>query len=591
MFKTISAFHLDSCPITPIFQPVINHCEGEFSLAYEEQDDYGTGWKELQNTTSTSRKRRSTWIVKNQGDPKILRRQRREITAGYQTMSTGRGSSLRRRKQMNKKQTSSNGQMVYYVSPEALMPDGTVISCSDRWEYFTAAELRGFPIPGRITTYPGGGYSANLGYNEETSWTVLADLHQHNWLDKQTRGVFAEFTIYNGNLNLFLTAFLYLETLPTGSAFPWADFKVFNGYRYSAADGLGSLWAELVFICFIVYFGVREIRKMIKQKLNYFKSFFNVIEALLMPLYLVMFVLIIVRWLTTSANIKTFKENPKDFVSFQYSAASDAALMSVIGIVSFLLNIKLLKLLQFNKLFFVTGQVIKAFLQPLMNFMVSFVIYFLLFCWCAHLGFGAQNENYQTIVRSITTQFLHLLGATDFDGVRDASPFFGPVYYLGYGIFMVFVAFNMFMAIICEAIDADYDEEFEKQAGDIQLAEYFTKKLQQIIGKDIDDTLRVDGEDEDVEEKYNKTKQQMDDFESCLERLHETINHMHIDVTIDEDMASKLVSALSYRENESEQQVADTQKANKTNDEEKDSNESDKGFDSDSSDVSDILYV
>ena len=105
---------------------------------------------------------------------------------------------------------------------------------------------------------------------------------------------------------------------------------------------------------------------------------------------------------------------------------------------------------------------------------------------------------------------------------------------------MVFVAFNMFMAIICEAIDADYDEEFEKQAGDIQLAEYFITKFHQFIGKDIDNTLRVDGEDEEEvpEEKYNKTKQQMENFESCLDRLQETINHMHIGITLEEeDMA------------------------------------------------------
>ena len=129
-------------------------------------------------------------------------------------------------------------------------------------------------------------------------------------------------------------------------------------------------------------------------------------------------------------NIKTFKENPKDFVSFQYSAAADSALMAVIGIVSFLLNIKFLKLLQFAKIFFVTGQVIKSFVYPLAMFMVPFTLYFLLFCWCAHLGFGAQNPEYQTIVRTITTQFLHLLGATDFESIREASPIFGPMYYV-----------------------------------------------------------------------------------------------------------------------------------------------------------------
>ena len=38
-------------------------------------------------------------------------------------------------------------------------------------------------------------------------------------------------------------------------------------------------------------------------------------------------------------------------------------------------------------------------------------------------------------------------------------------YYLAFSGFMIMICFNMFMAIICEAIDDDYDEQFEKHAG------------------------------------------------------------------------------------------------------------------------------
>ena len=240
-----------------------------------------------------------------------------------------------------------------------------------------------------------------------------------------------------------------------------------------------------------------------------------------------MFVLIIARWLTTSANIKSFKQNPKDFVSFQYSAATDSALMSVIGISCFLLNIKFLRLLQFAKLFFVIGKVIQAFTYPLMMFMVPFTGYFLLFCWCAHLGFGGQLEEFQTIPRTLTTQFLHLLGATDFESIKNASPIFGPMYFLAYSIFMLFVAFNMFMAIICESIDADYDEEFEKQAGDIQVVEYLTKKFKLFLGRDVDDECRVDGEngdDDDDNDKLCFTDRQMDAFEESMGRLENFVD-------------------------------------------------------------------
>ena len=57
------------------------------------------------------------------------------------------------------------------------MPDGSVISCADRWEYFTQSELRGFPVIGKAISYSGSGYTANLGYNEDTGWTAVSYTH------------------------------------------------------------------------------------------------------------------------------------------------------------------------------------------------------------------------------------------------------------------------------------------------------------------------------------------------------------------------------------------------------------------------------
>ena len=546
-------------------------------MTNEDTKDYGIAWVPLNSSdpfSSRRRRRDTTWVVKDTGVDRIYQSRGRRAVGGakvggtYTAMAKGRNKQLQRRKQFS--QGGNLGQPVYYVLPEALLDDGTVISCKDRWEHFTGSELRGFPVPGRIVTYSGGGYVANLGYNEETSWTVLADLHSHGWFGKQTRAVFTEFTVYNGNINLFATAFLYIETLPTGGAFPWADFKIFNGYRYSAKDGIQSMWAEMVFICFIIYFTVREIRKVMKQKKEYFKGFFNWVEVALVPLYVTMFGLILVRWLTTSQNIKTFKQNPKDFVSFQYAAAADTALMSVIGIVAFLLNIKFLRLLQFAKLFFVTGQVIKAFMYPLAMFMVPFTVYFLLFAWVAHLGFGTQNESYMSVSRTIVSQFLHILGAIDYEGIRQSSPIFGPMYFLAYTIYMMFIAFNMFMAIICEAIDDDFDEEFEKQAGDIQVVEYLTKRLREFIGINTDeDLIRVDGEDEeitDLEEKFKQTDQILSEFEICISRIEEFVNNKFTD-----DVNNKSTNEAEEEEKKKDEEERSKLQETEGNNENKDS--------------------
>ena len=89
------------------------------------------------------------------------------------------------------------------------------------------------------------------------------------------------------------------------------------------------------------------------------------------------------------------------------------------------------------------------------------------------------------------------------------------------------------MAIICEAIDEDFDEEFEKQAGDIQVAEYFTNKLKLLLGRNIDNEIRIDGtdEEEDIDsQKLVNTEETLITFERCLSRLDLFVDSVHEDL-------------------------------------------------------------
>lgn len=513
-----------SCPLNDDMSTIIYHCEAPYSFAEEEEGTYGVGW-ETQNHTN-SRRRRSPWVVnkKDMGESYFKEeshiRERRSSETKYQAMLPGNAGSLRRRKS---RKLVGGTAGVYYVTPEALHPDGTVISCLDRWEHFSSEQLKGFPFFGRLAMYSGGGYVANLGYNEQTGWTVVADLHANNWLDKQTRAVFVEFTVYNANVNLFAAAFLYIEVLPTGGAFPFSDFKVFNGYRYALNSNTASRVTELAFLIFVIYFVSKEIKKMIKQKRDYFRGFFNLIEFILLPLYLMMFGLIIFRWLSTARNIREFKENPKDFVSFQYSAEADSMLQGVVGVVAFLLNIKFLKCFQFSKSFYHVGMVMKTFYTPLISFIFIYGIMFFMFAQAGHLSFGAKSENYQTLVRAFVAQFLHILGTTDYDNVRDSHAILGPIYYITYSLFMLFIMFNVFMAIICEAIDDDFEEEYVKNIGDIAIVDFVLKRLKGVIGVAPLADEMSEGTN-DYEQAYRKMDVKMSSLELAVQRLYDRIH-------------------------------------------------------------------
>lgn len=77
---------------------------------------------------------------------------------------------------------------------------------SPRWVYATESEINGSSYGGQVSKYGGGGYYQDLSRTKEESMIQLQFLKDHLWLDRGTRAVFLDFSVYNGNINLFCIA-------------------------------------------------------------------------------------------------------------------------------------------------------------------------------------------------------------------------------------------------------------------------------------------------------------------------------------------------------------------------------------------------
>lgn len=72
-----------------------------------------------------------------------------------------------------------------------------------RWTYHSQSELGGSSHWGRLTSYSGGGYYLDLPGSRQASAEALQGLQEGLWLDRGTRVVFIDFSVYNANINLF----------------------------------------------------------------------------------------------------------------------------------------------------------------------------------------------------------------------------------------------------------------------------------------------------------------------------------------------------------------------------------------------------
>ncbi|XP_076076044.1 polycystin-1-like protein 2 [Mytilus galloprovincialis] len=74
---------------------------------------------------------------------------------------------------------------------------------SAAWNFVSSVDIWGLPVTGLHSTYGGGGYIAEFIVNYNISRLILNDLYKYTWIDRKTRAIFTEFSLYNVDDNVF----------------------------------------------------------------------------------------------------------------------------------------------------------------------------------------------------------------------------------------------------------------------------------------------------------------------------------------------------------------------------------------------------
>ena len=380
-------------------------------------------------------------------------------------------SGKKRRKK--KRLLASASPRQYVVNDNALLPNGKVLSCFERWRHQSMVDLRGFPYWGTLAMYSGSGYVANLGYGPTSAYTVVADLHSNGWIDIQTRAVFVEFTVYNANTNLFGILSYFIEFGASSIAVTRSQYQAARFYLH--LNGAQTLSHVLV-IFFMLYFLYREGKLVCKERLAYFKGFWNWVEVILIISELLLIILFLARLYEVDQNILQLRENPNDYVGFQYAANADELMTYVIGILVFFYILRFLRLLRFNKNFLVIGKTLSRVSSPILSFCLPFISGFFAFGMLAFTMFGTELEDYSSFVRTMVTQFSMTLGDFDFEAIFMVSPTVATLYFFSFIGLNVMVLMNMFIAIINDSY-AEIQEETSEIENELEIIEYVTANM------------------------------------------------------------------------------------------------------------------
>ena len=72
-----------------------------------------------------------------------------------------------------------------------------------RWRYFSESALGGSSHWGELNTYSGAGNYKDLNTTKAASLATMDYLFDNLWVQRGTRAVFIDFSVYNANINLF----------------------------------------------------------------------------------------------------------------------------------------------------------------------------------------------------------------------------------------------------------------------------------------------------------------------------------------------------------------------------------------------------
>ena len=390
----------------------------------------------------------------------------------------------------------------------------------------------------------------DLGYENSTGFTVIETLQSNDWLDRQTRAIILEFSSFNPSVNLLCMATYFFEVEASGYSVPFTRTEVISLDSAGAGSQLFYLICVLFFIIFVALYLGRECYRLYKQRSRYFKSLWGWVEIFQVIFSLLAVVMYIVRSKKATSTIQKLQKNIYANLSFQEVIIWLEIENAALGILTFIVTAKLLRLIRFNQHVVVFSKTLKTSARLLSSFTVVMLICFTAFLHFGVLIFGTGSRHYSSILRATYFQLELTLGrvkARPIYELADANDTFGRIFAVLLLFTLTILAMNFFIAIIHDALmnakvfateNELYDlldEDWSQKGGE-------NKRLFDAISERIKQTKRNDEE---------TVKMRKKDFRNCVENPSKrgVLNFDAISQAI--DVASRTKSV----ENSSEKKV------------------------------------
>ena len=327
--------------------------------------------------------------------------------------------------------------------------------CPKPWRYQHAEETDTTPRWGQFSFYDGGGFVADLGYDNHTGFSIVTNLQNNGWLDRQTRVVLAEFSTFNPSVNILSVATYFYEVDASGLRAASMQIRVLSLDSTGTPSHQFYLICLFLYILFIfLYFG-RETFKLYNLRSRYFKSVWNWVEIFQITFSLISVVMYIMRRNRAISSIGKLHKNIYANLSFREAITCQEVEKAVLGILTFIVTTKLLGIIRFNNYVALFSTTLKISARSLSSFIIVLSIFFVAFLHFGVLMFRSVTKRYSSVLKGAYFQLELTLGrvkARPINELAEASTIYAKIFAFLILFTLTVLCMNFFIGMINDAL-------------------------------------------------------------------------------------------------------------------------------------------
>ncbi|CAF4101668.1 unnamed protein product, partial [Adineta steineri] len=398
-------------------------------------------------------------------------------------------------------------------------------SVIEAFNYSTSDELDTYSYIGAFGTYGGGGYVYEFRGRLSDMKTNLSTLHQLEWIDEKTRAVFIQLTLYNPSVQLLTAVTLLAEFLPSSGIYTTARFEPINFYTFTS---ILQLVCTIIYIFFIIYFIIIEIRLLFELRLKYFHQFWSLIQLGIIGCSLGSIGVYFWRFQESNRISQLFEQtNGYIYINLQLAVYVNDILTFLLGYCCFFSMIKFVQLFRFNQRVSLFAETLKSCAKELISFSIMFAIVFMSFLSLFYLLFVSKLSSCSSLLATAQMLFEMTLMKFDASQIVGADAFLGPLCFTLFMLLVVFVCLSMFFSIIIDSFHHAKDNQKEDQI----MLSFMVKKFLRWTG------LKRLNQEEIQEERDCRMRSQyvnpIETFSDRIDQLLEAVDKIYIDQKIE----------------------------------------------------------